>query len=263
MEQFKHKKSLGQNFLKDENVLNEIFNSISVNNDDLIVEIGPGQGALTKYLIKKDCNLICYEVDERVKSYLDKLENDKCHVYYKDFLSSNFIDDINNINYNKLYFVANLPYYITTPIIEKIIDSKINAESLTFMVQKEVAERFASKPGNKSYGSISVYLRYYYHIEILFNVSKKCFNPVPNVDSAVIQFTKKEHRIIANNEKHFYKLIKDCFRQKRKNIKNNLYDYDLNIVSKVLNDYGFDLSARAESFPLNLFIDLSNELCNK
>jgi len=125
MDKFKHKKSLGQNFLKDDNVLNKIVNTISLQPEDLVIEIGPGQGALTKKLVQKNVNLVCYEVDERTKPYLDKLCNSKTKIIFNDFMKADIKEDIGNIKYNNLYIIANLPYYITTPIIKKIILSQI------------------------------------------------------------------------------------------------------------------------------------------
>ena len=189
MEKFKHKKSLGQNFLQDEQVLKKIASSIETNENDLIIEIGPGEGALTKYLKKKKGIVICYEVDERLTKYLNLLENDDCKVIYQDFLQAN-LDEIESNTYDNIYFIANIPYYITTPIIEKITSSNLNVQDMVFLVQKEVAERLSALPRTKEYGALTVLLTYDYNIEYLFTVNKESFKPMPKVDSAVIKMSK-------------------------------------------------------------------------
>ena len=217
---FDYKKSLGQNFLKDKNIINKIANSINPTKEDLIIEIGPGAGALTKELVKKESDVICFEIDTRLKEILEQIDNNKLRVVFKDFLSININDYIDQNKYKNLYFVGNLPYYITTAIINKIVKES-NPYEITIMVQKEVADRFSAKPGTKDYSSISVFLQYNFDIERVCNVSKTCFEPVPKVDSSVIKF-KRNKKIKANNEEKFYKLIKDSFTQKRKNLRNNL-----------------------------------------
>ena len=189
MGEFKHKHSLGQNFLKDKSVLTRIIDSVDVKEDDLIIEVGPGHGALTKYLKLFHANLRCYEVDERVKPYLEKFLDDKTEIIFNDFLKVNLEEDVKDIKYNDLYVIANLPYYITTPIIEKMIESSLNVKAMVLMVQNEVADRLSAKCGSKEYGAISVYLNYYYKVEKLFFVSRKAFDPVPKVDSAVIKLS--------------------------------------------------------------------------
>jgi len=262
MSDFKHKHSLGQNFLKDKNVLTKIIDSVDIKEDDLIIEVGPGQGALTKYLKLFKANLICYEVDIRVKKDLDKYLDDKTRVIFNDFLKADILNDIKDIKYNNLYIVANLPYYITTPIIEKVINDKLDVKEMVLMVQNEVADRLSAKPGSKDYGSISVLLSYYYDIEKLFFVSRKCFDPVPNVDSAVIKFSKK-NKVYNCNEVIFKKFVRDCFAMKRKNLRNNLKKYDINVIENILKSYGLDLQSRAEQVPLNCFIDIVGELDDK
>lgn len=261
MEKFVHKKSLGQNFLKDEQVLQRIANSIETNDNDLIIEIGPGEGALTKYLKEKKGKLICYEVDERLKPYLSILEDDKCEVLYQDFLQVN-LDEIESNTYDNIHFIANIPYYITTPIIEKITNSNLNVKDMVFLVQKEVAERLSAKPKNKEYGALTVILNCDYDIEYLFTVKKEVFEPIPKVDSAVIKMKKIERINKALNEERFKKIVKDSFAMKRKNIRNNLKNYDLNIVEKALAKYGYTFQNRAEEFVLDFFIDLANILEN-
>ena len=259
MKDFKHKHSLGQNFLKDKNVLAKIIDSCDVKEDDLVIEIGPGQGALTKFLKLYHCNLVCFEIDERVKPFLRLYEDDKTKIIFKDIMDVNLQDELKDIKYNKLYVIANLPYYITTPIIQKMIDSKLDIEAMVLMVQNEVADRLSAHTGTKDYGMMTVNLNYYYDVNKLFVVNRKSFEPVPNVDSAVIKLSKKEINK-ANNEEIFFKLIKDSFMMKRKNIRNNLKSYDLEIIEKVLNKYNLDLNCRAENIPLDCFVEIANEI---
>ena len=259
MVNFNFKKKFGQNFLIDKDKTQRIVDLINANEDDLIIEIGPGAGALTKRLVKKNANLICYEIDEDTKEYLLPLENEKTHIIYKDFLKTNLNEDIKNIKYNNLYIIGNLPYYITTPIIEHIIKEEINVKKLVFMVQKEVGERFSSKPGSREYGSITVFLNYYFDIKQEFIVGKKCFNPVPNVDSMVISLSTKEGRTKVDMDK-FDKLVRASFQFKRKNLRNNLKSYDLEKIDSILKEHGYSINNRAEELSYKVFVDLSNEL---
>lgn len=260
MGEFKHKHSLGQNFLKDKKVLTNIIDSVDVQEDDLIVEVGPGQGALTRYLKLFKANLRCFEVDTRVKKYLDSFEDEKTKVIYNDFLKVNLEEELKDIDYNDLYVIANLPYYITTPIIDKMISSPLDVKAMVLMVQNEVADRLSAKAGSKEYGAITVYLNYYYNVEKLFFVHRSAFDPAPNVDSAVIKLSRKEKELELKDKDLFFKLVQDSFRMKRKNIRNNLKAYDLEKIAKVLENYGLDLTTRAESITLQCFVDMANVL---
>ena len=260
MSEFKHKHSLGQNFLKDKGVLAKIIDSCDVHEADLVIEIGPGQGALTKFLKLYHCNLICFEIDERVKPFLRLYEDDKTKIIFKDIMDVNIKEEIKDIKYNKLYIIANLPYYITTPIIDKMIDSGLDIEAMVLMVQNEVANRLSAKTNTKDYGMMTVKLNYYYDVFKLFVVNRKSFEPAPNVDSAVIKLSKKEKELKADNEDIFFRLVKDSFMMKRKNIRNNLKKYDLDKVEEVLASYNLDLNCRAENIPLNCFIDMANRI---
>lgn len=255
---FDYKKSLGQNFLKDKNIIKKIADSINPTEEDLIIEIGPGAGALTKELVKKKSEVICFEIDTRLKEILEQINSEKLTIIFKDFLSIKINEYIDQNKYKNLYFVGNLPYYITTAIINKIVKES-NPYEITIMVQKEVADRFSAKPGTKDYSSISIFLQYNFDIERVCNVSKTCFEPVPKVDSSVIKF-KRNKKISANDEEKFYKLIKDSFTQKRKNLKNNLKGYDLNKIQMILKKYDKDLTARAEQLSIEEFIDISNNI---
>lgn len=257
MEKFKHKKTLGQNFLKNDTIIKKIVEEVSPNPEDLIIEIGPGQGALTKELQKYNSNLVCFEVDQRLKSYLENIINEKTQIIFEDFLKVN-LDEYKK--YKSIYIVANLPYYITTPIINKIIKDQLNPKKIVIMVQKEVGERFSSLPGNKEYSAISVYLQYFYDIKKIIDVNKKEFIPVPKVDSVVISMERKKESIKPNNEEIFFKLIQDSFKLKRKTLKNNLSNYNWKKIKSILEKLNLPENIRAEQLSLEQFIEISNNL---
>lgn len=261
MEDFKFKKSFGQNFLKDNNVITNIVKGSDIKPNSLVIEIGPGSGALTKELSLYAMNILSYEIDTRLESILDENLAD-CHnvkIIFDDFLKRDIKEDIKNYEYDNIYVVANLPYYITTPIIEKLIESRVNFRSITIMIQKEVGDRFSAKVGSREYGSITVFLNYYFDIKKLFVVSRNCFIPKPNVDSIVISLIRKDGRK-ADNEELLFKLIRDSFQYKRKNLRNNLKGYNNIVIERVLKSYNKDLTARAEELSLDVFIDIANEL---
>lgn len=256
---FNFKKKYGQNFLQDKKVISDIALSINPNKNDLIIEIGPGSGALTKELVNYECPLLCYEIDTDVKNYLDQINKDNFTIIYDDFLNRDLKKDLSNYQYEKLYIIGNLPYYITTPIIMHILESKVEVENMVFMVQKEVADRFSAKPNTKEYGSISVFLNYYYDIEKLFVVNKNKFYPVPNVDSAVIKFTSKKEKLTVDFDK-FNRLVKDAFMMKRKNLRNNLRNYNLEKIDLILKEHNLSLANRAEDLSFDIFVDIANKL---
>lgn len=260
MHNIKAKKSLGQNFLIDNNIINKISDSINANSDDLIIEIGPGMGALTKNLINKNCHIICYEIDTDMMPYLNKLTSDKVKVIYGDILKQDIKEDIKDIKYNNLYIVGNLPYYITTSIIKFLINEKLPIHEMIFMVQEEVADRFTANYGSKDYGSITLFLKYYFNLEKLFKVSKKCFNPVPKVESAIIKLSKREDKPDVNEDKYF-KFINDVFRMKRKTLKNNLSNYDFLKVKKVLDKYNLPYTVRGEELSEEILVEIFKEVC--
>ena len=251
----KAKKSLGQNFLIDKNVISKIVTEVLACNDDLIIEIGPGQGALTKELKKYNANLICYEVDRDLSDILSKLEGNKTKVIWQDFLKSNIKEDIKDIKYNKLFIVGNLPYYITTPIIEHIMDSNINLDKLVIMVQKEVAGRFLALPHTKEYGYITVILNYYFDISKVTDVSKYAFKPVPKVESTVLRLIPKENMEDIDLNK-FKEFLKVCFSQKRKTLKNNLKGYNWELVSEILHKHNLSESVRAEEISGEILMEI-------
>lgn len=259
---FKFKKKFGQNFLKDKNILENIVKKSAIDKDTLVIEIGVGAAALTLTMQPYAKNVIGYEIDESLKDILtDKLKyKDNIEIIYGDFLKQDVKEDIKKYEYKKLYVVANLPYYITTPIITKIIDDSINVDKIVIMVQKEVGDRFNAKPNTKEYNSLTIFLNYYFDIKKLLDVSRNCFIPKPNVDSIVIEMKKKITKYDVKNEDLFFKLIRDSFTYKRKNLKNNLKDYDLEKIEKILKKYNLNLNVRAESLSIDMFVSISNYL---
>ena len=254
MEKFRFKKNLGQNFLQDEKILQRIVECVTCTEDDCIVEIGPGHGALTKYLVGFNCPVVAFEIDKEVKPVLDRIKAPNLTVVYEDFMRVNVKEYLPS-SYKNLYIIANIPYYITTPIIEEIIREDLGEKSCVLMVQKEVADRFSAKPGSKDYGSISVYLDYYYQVKKLFEVPRKAFYPVPNVDSAIIKLDRKDKRDLEDEER-FFKFVKEAFQFKRKNLRNNWKNYDLEKINGVLVKYNHNLQSRAEEISLKEFLDI-------
>ena len=259
---FNLKKMFGQNFIIDENIINSIITKSGVDKDTLVIEIGPGAGSLTYKLSEYSKNVLCYEIDTTLKELLsDNLSGcSNVEIIYKDFLKADVFSDIKKYDYKKLYVVANLPYYITTPIIIKFVEENIPVDRIVVMVQKEVGDRFKAIPGTKDYNSLSIYLNYYFDVKKILDVSKNVFIPKPNVDSIVVEFSKKDDKPKLHNEELFFKLVKDSFVQKRKTLRNNLKGYDLEKIEKVLNRYGFDLSVRAEQLPIEIFVEIANIL---
>ena len=258
----KFKKKYGQNFLRNISVVERIVNVSEIRDNDLVIEVGPGGAIMTRELSKRAGNVLAYEIDEDLKEELSK-RLDGCSnvdVLFKDFLDADLVSDVKNYSYDKLFFVSNVPYYITTPILMKIIESNLSFSKIVMMVQKEVGDRFSTKPGSKEYGSITVLLNYFFDVKKEFLVSRNQFIPVPNVDSVIVSFTEKSNKKYLKDFLFFQKIVRDSFQYKRKTIKNNLRSYDLKIVSDVLSKYGYDLSVRAENLQLDVFVDLANEL---
>lgn len=259
--QFQLKKKFGQNFIVDENIIDSIITKSQIDKDSIVIEVGPGAGSLT-YKLSLNCKkVICYEIDTTLKPLLEEnLSTVKnVDVHFIDFLKADVKKDLEGLEYSKLYMIANLPYYITTPIIEKIIEEGIPVDKMVVMVQKEVGSRFKATPGNKEYGSLSVYLNYFFNTKKLIDVSRNVFIPKPNVDSMVVEFSKKE-LLPLNNKDIFFQLVRDSFKQKRKTLRNNLKGYDLEKVEEILKKHHFDLSVRAENLSMEIFVEIANNL---
>ena len=262
-------KGYGQNFLIDQTIIGGILEKAEVNKEDLIIEIGPGLGNLTSPLLENAGKVICIELDPKMVSIL----KDRFSLY-ENFELIN--EDVLKVNLNKLIeennqfktakVVANLPYYITTPIIMKLLEDKLNLESITVMVQKEVAERLADKPGGKEVGAITYSINYYTNPEIIIDVPRDSFIPAPNVDSAVIKLdVLKEPKVKVLDEELFFKVIKFSFLQKRKTLINSLSNSGLlpkDFLEEMLNCLGIDLKVRAEQLSLEDFKNIADYIKN-
>ena len=259
--QFHFKKNYGQNFIIDRNIIEKIILASQIDNETLVIEVGPGAGSLTVELAQYAKQILCYEIDTTLKPVLEdnlKLYNN-VDVIYSDFLKSSPLVDIKKYRYNKLYVIGNLPYYITTPIIMKIVEDHLPVDKLVIMVQKEVGDRFRAKPGTRDYGSFTVFLDYYFDVHRLLDVSRNVFLPKPNVDSIVVEFTRKKEQLPLLDDVFFFQFVRDCFKQKRKTLRNNLKKYDLNILESLLQEQGYSLQDRAEKLPLNVFVVVANK----
>ena len=262
MKNFNFKKSLGQNFIEDDDVINKIVDSALIDKDTLVIEIGPGVGALSEKLIQKSKNTILYEIDNRLEKLLkEKLYNyDNYELILKDVLTVSLKDDVSKYVYNKIIVVANIPYYITTPIISKLIN-EIYPDRIVIMIQNEVADRITANPESKNYGYMSVFVQSKYYAQKKFKVDKKYFFPVPKVDSAVIKLDKRTD-IKIDDFSFFDKLVRDSFKYKRKNIKNNLNNYNLLMINEILKKYNLSIMCRSEQIPVEVFAEIANVLKN-
>ena len=255
------KKKFGQNFLIDNNIIEKIVKESTISDNSLVIEIGVGSANLTKCLCQHASFVVGYEIDKSLEKCINKnlRAYNNYQIIFDDFLQRDINKDIEQHNYKNIYIIANVPYYITTPIIEHIIESNLKTTNIVLMVQKEVGDRFSAKANTKEYSSITVFLNYFYTIKKLFIVNRCCFIPKPNVDSIIIKLESKE-RIKVVNEKLFFKLVRDSFRYKRKTIRNNLKEYSLEKIEKVLKEYGYDLNIRSEALDVKIFCDIANEL---
>lgn len=255
----KAKKYLGQNFLFDPSILNKIVIAANINPEDTVVEIGAGHGSLTLLLAETAKRVIAIEYDEELFEQLS--ENirfaDNVEAVHCDALKFNFEE----LDHFKV--VANIPYYITTPIIFRLMEARKNLESATLTLQKEVAERIIAKPGKKDYGVLSLSVQYYAEPEIKFIIPAGAFRPVPKVDSAVIHMRMlKSPRIIVSDERLFFRLIRAGFSQRRKTILNALKTVNAGI-KEILIEAGIDASRRAETLSIEDFGRLCKTICDK
>jgi 16S rRNA (adenine1518-N6/adenine1519-N6)-dimethyltransferase len=248
------KKHLGQNFLFDPSILQRIVDASGITHNDNVVEIGPGPGTLTKMLAETAKKVIAIELDgelyEKLKKELSGYDN--IELIHADALKYDY--EI----LEPFKVVANIPYYITTPIIFRLLDSKKNLGSMTLTIQKEVAERIAAKPGNKDYGVLSIAVQYYCKTELKFIIPKGAFRPVPKVDSAVIHIEiLKEPRVKTTDEKLFFRIIKTAFSQRRKTLSNSLKPVAKNIKD-ILLEADIAPGRRPETLTIEEFARLSN-----
>lgn len=258
---FKFSKSLGQNFLIDNQVLSDIVTSAEVNNDDFVIEIGPGVGTLTKELLQVAKKVCAIELDKDLIPILNEelKEFENFELVNKDALKVDFNELIGEEKSVKL--VANLPYYVTTPIITKLITEGYNFKSLTIMIQKEVAERIDAEPNTKEYGALSLLVQYYCDTDLVRKVSPTSFIPRPKVESSVIRLDKLDSpRVQVEDEKLFFKIIRASFNMRRKTLWNALKSLGLNkdLLENALQECGIDPKRRGETLSIQEFASLSN-----
>ncbi len=253
------KKGFGQNFIIEPEIVRHIAEFSGIDETTTAVEIGPGIGALTEQLAKKAKQVLCYEIDLKLQDVLkDTLaEYDNVKIIFEDVLKRNIKEDLKEIGAEKTAICANLPYYVTTPILFHLIESETDFESITVMVQKEMADRFNARVNTKEYNGLSVLLQYLYDIKIVMKVPKTVFIPKPQVDSIVIRFVPKKDYPIKDLNR-FNEFVKGCFTQRRKTLYNNLKEFfnDKEKAIQVLNDCKFDENRRAESLSVEDFVKL-------
>ena len=266
---FQLSKSLGQNFITDKNVIERIVEGAGAGEDDLVIEIGPGIGVLTAEAAEYAAKVVAIEIDSKLIPILDETlaKYDNVEVINQDILKTD-LNEIIDVQRRSGSFtgdvkiIGNLPYYITTPIIMNILENSVRAESITIMMQKEVADRIKASPGNKTYGAISAAVQYYCEVEQVIFVPKEVFVPRPKVDSAVLKLTiRKERPVDLIDEKAFFACIKAGFGQRRKTLLNSLtgtYGLSKDEIRIVLENAGINPVRRAETLNMNEFADIAN-----
>lgn len=268
------KKSLGQNFLIEPNILTKIIDVSDLTKDTNVIEVGPGIGALTERLARVSNQVLTFEIDQRLLPVLEDTlgKYDNITVVHRDILETKLPEDVQQyVDLQKpLSVVANLPYYITTPIIMHFLESGLPIETFVMMMQKEVAQRMTAKPSSKAYGSLTIAIQYYMHAEIAFIVPKTVFSPQPNVDSAILKLKRRTQPLVqVKDEALFFKLVKLSFTQRRKTLWNNLIqafgkspEQKLQL-EKALEVAGIEPSVRAEALSIDDFARLANVLSEK
>lgn len=268
---FSFQKKFGQNFLIDENVVEKIVREAGVTEDDFVLEIGPGMGTMTQILCENAREVVAVEIDKKLIPILEDTLSayDNVTVINEDILKLDIVKLAQERNGGRpIKVVANLPYYITTPIIMGLFESHVPLESITIMVQKEVADRMQVGPGTKDYGALSLAVQYYAKPKIILNVPASCFMPRPNVDSAVIQLQRYQEPPVDVKDEHLmFKLIRASFMQRRKTMTNSVGNAGLGItkeqLTKALEACGLSATIRGEALTLDQFAQLANELTTK
>lgn len=267
------KKSLGQNFIIDRNILQQIVEAAQVSPEHGVIEIGPGIGALTEQLAKRAGRVMALEIDQRLFPVLKETlkEYDNVQVIHQDVLKADLKQLVQEHlkDCQRISVVANLPYYITTAILMHLLEARVNLEHIVVMIQKEVADRLAAKPGTKDYGSLSIAVQYYAEAKVERIVPKSVFVPQPNVDSAVIKLSLREKPLVqVQNEAFFFRIIRASFAQRRKTLVNNLQSFfasNQDQISKseleqALHSVQIDGSRRGETLTIEEFAKLSDLL---
>ncbi len=264
---FKFSKSLGQNFLIDSNVVDNIVEGANIGPEDYVIEVGPGIGTLTREIAKRAKKVIAVEIDKNLIPILGKTLSDleNVELINEDILKMDVKKVIDEkLEGKRVKLIANLPYYITTPIVMRFIEEEIPVSAIVVMIQKEVADRMNASPSTKEYGSLSVAVQYYCETEIVTNVPKTVFIPQPKVDSTVIRLDVLENpRIKVMDKKLFFKVVKGAFSKRRKTILNCLGSYDMGMpkedIKIILQSAGIDPVRRGETLSIDEFATLANE----
>ena len=268
------KKSLGQNFLVDSNIINIITAAAELNGDEFVIEIGPGIGSLTQSVLEKldSGKLLAVEKDSKMVEVLNTIfaSDDKLTVLNEDALEIDWEKIIKKYNSEnrEIKLLANLPYYVTTPIIMGVIESDINLEQMVFMVQKEVGERICAGPGTKKFGSLSVAVQYHMRPEVVHQVPASVFIPQPDVDSVIVSLSPYEenpYQKEVENSEFFFQLVKSIFQQRRKTLRNSLsksavINLDRDLVTEALEAEGIGLKKRGEKLSIAEMISISNRI---
>ena len=268
---FTFKKSFGQNFLTDTNILQKIVDTAEIDDQVNVIEIGPGIGALTEFLAERAAEIMAFEIDHRLVPILaDTLRDfDNVTVVNEDILKVDLVQHIQNFKNPDLPIkvVANLPYYITTPILMHLIESGIPFSEFVVMMQKEVADRISAQPNTKAYGSLSIAVQYYMTAKVAFIVPRTVFVPAPNVDSAILKMVRRpEPAVAVEDESFFFKVSKASFTHRRKTLWNNLTGYFgkteevKDKLTKALDQAGLSSSVRGEALSLEEFASLADAL---
>lgn len=257
-------KKLGQNFLIDEGIVREIVHAADIQEGETVLEVGPGIGTLTQGLAEAKANVVAVELDNRLPEVLAKtLEGyDNVRIVHGDILKVNIPEIVEGKNFK---VVANLPYYITTPIIMALLEQNLPVTKIVTMIQKEVADRMVAKPGKKDYGALSVAVQYYTTPEIVANVPPKSFIPAPAVDSVVIRCdVRPEPAVKVINEKMFFRVVKAAFSQRRKTLSNSLKTMGIaaEVIKKAIEDANIDGTRRGETLTLEEFAAIADNIEN-
>lgn len=257
------KKGFGQNFLIDDNILKKIASSLDNKDYQAVIEVGPGLGSLTRYLVKSYPQVLCYEIDQDMIEVLnDTILEHNLTIKEGDFLKSNVEKDIETyFGKQNVCLIANLPYYITSPILLKLLEEVPSVKDIVIMIQKEVADRFVAKPNTKDYNALSVLIQYFTHAEKLFDVSPNAFIPAPKVSSSVIHLSYKDKvSLSGDNLAFFLKFNRNIFKQRRKTLVNNIcasFNISKESAAKILLDNGFKDTIRSEALSVEEIVNLS------
>lgn len=264
---FKIKKNLGQNFLTDKNTVNKIVDAANIDKNDLVIEIGPGLGTMTRELAQRAKQVVTIELDKKLLPILEETLADykNVQIINQDALKVNFDQISNSSQDGKYKIVANLPYYVTTPIVMYLLESRFQISTIIVMVQKEVAQRMVAKPGGKEYGALSVAVQFYTRPEIVAKVPPTVFHPRPEVESAVVRMQILDQPIVdINDQAKFFKVVRAAFGQRRKTLLNAISNFGFNKskdeIEKILNQCSIDPKRRGETLSLEEFAHLSRLL---